>query len=136
MAGLFEPNGVYTFETLAPAILGTKIERATCEGGMNYDLAMASGYDNVGEKYRQIYPMLPAGTPDIPKALTYYSFLTNAGGRVLICEQWVSKDTIELISFLNIQIELKRKTPAELTRLQQVIRGAGFPDAVFTVNKV
>lgn len=132
---LFQPGATYTFETLAPAILGSKIERAVCEGVFTYRMALISGFPGVGDRYRQIYPTLPAGTPDIPESLRYYVFSANSGGRVIVCEQWVNEDTVELIDYIDIAIRLTRKSPSDAARISQLLRGAGYADATVTVTK-
>lgn len=129
---LFNTQGVYSFQTLSPAILGARLENAKCEAELTYDACMAMGF-NVGSTYRTIYPSLPNGTPDIPKLLRYYLFTTQAktdgsaaAGRVIICEQWVDTSTIELIEFVNFTIRFERQKPSDIQRISSILRGAGY----------
>lgn len=122
---IFRTNAIYSFETLAPAILGGKIENARCEGEISYQTAVAMG-SNIGSMYRSIYPALPQGTPDIPKMLRYYMFTTQTASRLVLCEQWVDKSTINLIEFINAQISFQRLSPADLSLISLLLKGAGF----------
>lgn len=124
---IFRTNAVYTFETLAPAILGVKIENARCEGEVSYQSAVVMGA-NVGTLYRTIYPSLPQGTPDIPLMLRYYMFTTQTNSRIVICEQWVDVATITLVEFIRANFLFQRLSPADLVHISLLLKGAGFTD--------
>ena len=124
-APLFATNGTYNFETRSPAILGARLEKARCEAELSYSACVAMGF-NVGATYRNIYPSLPAGTPDTPTLLRYYLFTTQAGGKVIICEQWVDRPTIQLVDYIDFDINFTRVAPEDVTRITAMLRSAGY----------
>lgn len=132
---LFQTGAVYSFETLAPAILSAKLERVRCEGNITYQRAVASGH-NVGDTYRDVYRSLPAGTPDTPQTLRYYLFTTQSGMEVPMCEQWINLNTIELIEYINIFVTIANRSPGDLAKLAQLLRGGGFPEASITTKNI
>lgn len=123
---LFETNATYSFETLAPAILGAKHKNAMCTGELSYGTAVRAGY-NVGALYRDIYVHLPVGTPDTPKLLRYYEFKTEAGGDLIVCEQWVDSSTIEKLEHLDVTMEFNRISPSDLKQITDLLRASGYP---------
>lgn len=129
---LFATNGVYSFETRSPAILGSRLEKVRCEAELSYDACIALGY-NVGASYRSNYPALPQGTPDTPRLLRYYLFTTQAGGKVVICEQWVDRNTITLVSHVDFDISFTRVAPEDVGRITAMLRSAGY--TTFTVRE-
>lgn len=129
----FNLKSVYTFETLAPAILGSKIELVRYMGMIDYDLAIT--YEpNLANRYREIYPVLPHGTPDTPKILSYHCFETRTKSRLYFCEQWIKEDSIAEVAALDISITIANKTPADVQRIAELMKGAGYPTAVITAK--
>lgn len=83
----FQINKTYTFNTLAPAILGSVFKNAVLESIHNYE--SASKIENVRVKYQQVYPALPVGSPSSPAGVTWYRFVTESGEKVMLADSMI-----------------------------------------------
>lgn len=119
---------VFTFNTLAPAILGTQIKNAKLLAIMDYSTAIT--YDTVDLKFRQIYPNLPNGTPDDATACTYYRFLSESGDKIILADQWIDMSTLELIEHVNIQVNFTNASLTDIPKIRDSLNALGFMNFV------
>lgn len=120
----FETNKVYSFNTLAPAILGTQIKNAKLKGVLTYDTAVQ--FDNVDLKFRQIYPVLPAGTPDQIEACRFFLFQSESGSKIVLADQWIDMATVELIEAITYQITLPGLSVQDGARIRDGLNALGY----------
>lgn len=120
----FSVQSTYTFDTLAPAILGGRFTRAVMLGELSYELAM--GRENVLMQYRQIYPSLPVGTPDTPKLARYYVFRTESGEMVVLCDQWIDLTSVVLVEGVNFSFHFVQGLPADVYAIRDLLTAAGY----------
>ena len=128
---LFKQGGSYTFETYAGPILGAVHERVIYEGFVSYKIALSMGYQ-VGTLYRNVYPSLPAGTPDIPELEKYHIFMSPTGSRFPLCDQWIKKDTVKEVALVNFSVVFERADVSLIDTVSKLLSGAGITD--FQVN--
>ena len=83
---------VYSFQTLAPAILGQRIANAKLTAIVDYNTAIR--YVNVVSQYSNIMPHLPTGTPLNMQKYTYYVFMTQNGETKVFADVWIDQNTI------------------------------------------
>lgn len=125
MPSLFEPLGTYTFEVIAPAILGaSKFENAKLTGVYTYDDAKL--FENIDLLYRQIYPSLPHGTPDSPRLQKYYAFRLPSGERKFVCEQWILADSVTLVTLVNFSVLFTEQSVETVEAVRQLLVAAGY----------
>lgn len=115
----FELGKVYTFQTLAPGILGTSIKNATLTGILDYETARK--YDEIDIKYRNIYPLLPSGTPDQVELCIYYKFKAENGTVVIVADQWIDVGSIELISNIEIVVTVTDISLQDINRIRDAL---------------
>jgi len=120
----FELGKVYTFQTLAPAILGTSIKNATLTGILDYETARK--YDEIDIKYRNIYPLLLTGTPDQVELCVYYKFRAENGSVVIVADQWIDVGSIELISNIQIVINVTDISLGDINRIRDSLLALGI----------
>lgn len=125
-------QNTYNFDTLAPGILPARFTNAVMLGEVSYELAVNHPLENIALKYRQIYPVLPSGTPDSPEKQKYYIFRTELGEMVTLCEQWISLDTVRLVKSINFNVAFKNAQPEDITRVRDVLLSMGYNN--FTIN--
>lgn len=119
----FRVQKTYTFDTLAPAILGSQFINATMLGELSYELAMAR--ENVALRYRQIYPALPFGTTDNPTKARYYVFKTESGPYVVLCEQWINMETVTEVGAIDFSVNFVNVPPEYISEVRQLLAAAG-----------
>lgn len=121
---LLELNKTYTFNTLAPAILGTQLKNAKLLAMFDYSTAVK--YDNVDLKFRQIYPALPAGTPDQPESCIYYLFKSESDEKVVFADQWIDHTTIEVIEHIHFQVSFTDASILDMSRVRDALNALGY----------
>lgn len=119
-----EIGKTYTFATTAPGILGTEIKNALLESILSFNVA--TKYDNIVLKYRQIYPQLPQGTPNTPESCIYFLFKTESGEEVVFADQWINESTIEVIEHINFQVLFTSAAIQDMTRVRDAMNALGY----------
>lgn len=127
----FKIGTSYSFNTLAPALLGARIINARLVGIIDYATALT--YINVDVMFRQIYPVLPPNTPDSPQTTTYYRFLTESGEYIVLAAVWINENTIEVINSIAIQIVLTNANLTDLNVIKTLLNANGFTSFNMTI---
>ena len=128
----FLMHKTYTFNTLAPAILGASIKNAKLIGILDYDTALS--YDNVNLKYRQIFPILPTGTPNQPEKCLYYRFLSESKEKIILADQWIDENSIEVIDHVSFQVNFVDASVEDLSRVRDLLNASGYVN--FTMKQL
>lgn len=124
MAVTFEIGNVYSFNTLAPAVLGVRVVRAKLNGIVDY--RQACTIVNVDVMQRQIYPLLPPGTPNNTEKYIYYVFTTESGARLCLAKNWIHLPSIELVEDATISVTIPNATLEDVERLRATLSLMGF----------
>jgi hypothetical protein len=114
----------YTFNTLAPSILGAVIQQAKLVSILDY--GTAKQYDTIDLKYRSVYPLLPVGTPNQPDSTIYYRFVSQSGEYIIVAEQWIDESSIETIEFVNIQVLFQQASLSDVQRIRNALNALGY----------
>lgn len=124
MAVEFEIGNVYSFNTLAPAVLGVRIVRAKLNGIVDY--RQACTIINVDVVQRQVYPLLPPGTPNNTQKYIYYVFTTESGARLCLAKNWIHLSSIELVEDATISVTIPNATLDDVERLRAALGVMGY----------
>lgn len=124
MSYQFEIGKVYTFNTVAPGILQATVKNAKMMASLDYETAKM--YENIDLKFRQIYPVLPSGTPNTPEACVYYRFLTESGEKIIIADIWINESTIDTIEHITIQTTLVNASLQDMNRIRDAMNALGY----------
>lgn len=130
MASPFDIGQTYSFNTLAPAFLGSAIAHAKLLSIM--DANTARKFEAIDQKFAQIYPTLPVGTPTDVNSVMYYLFQQQNGTNVVIADPWIDKTSIELIELITITATVARASLSDVDKVRIALSSAGITD--FTVN--
>lgn len=124
----FELKKSYNFNNLPVSLLGASISNAKLLGIMDFEMAMK--YDNVLLKYRQMFPALPAGTPDQPEACTYYLFQSESGEKIVLADQWIDMTTVQVVQHVNIQVTFTEANLEDISQIRNLLNAAGYRNYV------
>lgn len=86
-----------SFEVYPSTIYGSNHNGVTVTGFVDAATAQALGYD-IFAMHQNVYPSLPAGTPDDPTQYSYVMVVGNNGGRILLGSPWIVSDSIRIDS--------------------------------------
>ena len=132
MADNFQLNKIFTFNTRAPAILGSQLKNAKLVAISDYETALKS--INVDLLFRQIYPVLPVNTPNQPTLCTYYHFIAESGERVVLADVWIDLTTVAIINHVNLQISLPQASLSDIPVVRDALNALGFTN--FEIKQV
>lgn len=120
----FKVKSVYTFNTIAPGILQSTFKNARLTAELDYESAML--YENVNQKFRQIYPLLPPGTPDRPESATYYRFVTESGEKVILADLWIDSGSVISVTSIDFQVTFTNASIADMSRIRDMLNAMGY----------
>src|ERR1700752_2783709 len=120
-------GSTYTFNTLAPALLGAVIKNAILDMSCRFDVAMK--FENVAIKYEQIYPALPPGAPPSPNGVIFHRFTSESGEKIFIAEPWIDDSSLVAITNLNFTIHVVNATIVDRANVRDALShlGVSFP---------
>lgn len=128
----FTIGNSYTFDTAAPAVLGTQIKNAKLLSVLDYETARM--FDNIDIKFRTIFPLLPVGTPDTIELSTYYLFKAESGEKIVIADIWINKSTVVEVGFIQFQVSFTKASLADIDKVRNNLVSLGYTD--FTIKQL
>lgn len=130
MAESFSVGNTYSFNTLAPSLLGATFVNAKVIGIIGYDLAVT--FTNVDLKQRAIYPLLPQGTVSDPKKYNYILFQTQSNINVVLALEWIDQNTIESVDLSTLEITVPNVSYSDSNKIREMLSLLGFSN--FTIQ--
>jgi hypothetical protein len=128
----FEIDGVYTFNTLAPAILGASFKNVTVLAILNYNVA--SSYINIESNHVNIYPYLPVGTVNDPKTYQYLLIKTQTGENTVLALPWINLATVNKVVSQTIAVTVNNVTVSDTTKIRDSLILLGYTDFAITIK--
>ena len=125
-------GSIYTFDTLAPSILGVMIKNAKLISIMDYDSAIKE--DEIGIKYRNILPLLPTGTPISPETSLYYKFKSEIGEHIILSERWIDPTSIIEVTAIRLKVTVENAKPDDIDRIRRILSSAGY--TAFNIEQI
>ena len=123
-AATFEIGKTFTFNTRAPSVLGSIIKNAKLTSILDYDDAIK--LDNIDLKFRTIYPLLPANTPDSPQTCLYYKFKSESGEVIVLANVWIDFASLEVIEHINFQVNFTEASLEDIQRVRGALSALGY----------
>lgn len=120
----FKLKSAYSFNTLAPSVLGASIKNAKVLGIIDYDIATT--LINVELMQRSIYPLLPQGTVDSPASYTFLLLLTESGVKTAIAYEWIDPASIELVESVTITVSIPNVKVSDANVIRDALTLSGF----------
>ena len=87
-------NTIYSFNTLAPGLLGASFTNVKLVAETNYVIAKTMNLGNLDLLHAELFPYLPSGTPNNPTAYLYLVFQTPNNTLVLLGAPWIDQTSI------------------------------------------
>lgn len=122
----FVKGSVYSFQTLAPSVLGTTFPQCTVAALLDFSTAQA--LDDVRSKHIQIYPKLDPAlqVPAQPNTLNFVKFVMPDGTFRILAAEWINTASVSQVSTINATVSIQLKNPTDITRLHQALTTNGF----------
>lgn len=123
-------GSVYSFNTRAPSVLGSRVEQVKLKAVLSAEVARQ--FDAIDQKYAQVLPQLPSGTPTSPNDTQFYLFEAANGSSVAFSEVWIQESTIEEIELVTITVTVPRATLSDVSRVRVAM--SSLQDLQFSIS--
>lgn len=131
MAYNFETKKVYTFTLYPSYVFDTDFKNITALGVVDYEIA--SKYADIYPLHAQVYPSLPNGTPNDPKAYNYLLLKTTAGNTLAIGIPWIKESTIVLVESRTIQVLVGGVSASDIQSIRNALVQNGYNQLEITM---
>lgn len=128
----FNLRGVYSFDVYASALLGTNYKNVTVMAVM--DAATANREIDIQALHAQIYPTLPAGTPNRAVDYDYVKIKTTAGNTTILGMAWINPVTVVQVQSSTITVVIGGVSASDQTRIKNALLQNGFNNISITVS--
>lgn len=128
----FNVGNTYSFSTLAPAILGETYSTVQLVGEMDFKRAMKE--QDVQAKHRQIFPLLPPGTPDDPRQYTYLVFRDLQDRETVLGYPWIDQNTIVVATSQTLNLTIPNMTQQQAQNVSDALRLMGIRTFTLTLT--
>lgn len=130
----FTYGGKYSFNTNAPFILGTKCNDYVYCGTVTYSIANRLGI-SCDTLHREIYHLLPKGTPDDASLYKYHVFLDKDENIKVLADPWIAEGSVRSGEKLNITITIKGILNDDLKIIKDSLASIAYTEEMYTVTK-
>lgn len=120
----FKLNKVYTFATKAPGVLPAVVSNAKLIAITDH--STASKRQHIDIVYRNVYPLLPIGTPDQPESCLYYHFKVENDSELILADQWIDESSVELIESISLRINVTDISVNDISRIRDALLALGY----------
>ena len=125
---------VYSFNSLAPAILGANFQNVTLKAIMDYDTAMK--FSNIALTNKTILPILPAGTPADPTAYQFLRFQTTIGSTIILAYPWIDITSVVVSAGIKINVALNNVGLPDVTKITNALNLMGYTNFQITTTNI
>lgn len=124
MAYNFETRLVYSFDIYPRAYFDTNFTNVTVLGTVGFEIA--SRYVDIHALHAQVYPTLPAGTPNDPGAYNYLLLKTANNSTTVIGIPWIKENTIELIESRTMLVTIDSISASDVSKVRNALVQNGY----------
>lgn len=118
-------NGVYNFETLAPAVLGAEFKNAKVLAIMSF--ATASKETDIPALHYNVVSFLNLGTPTDYTKYTYLQIISETGAKTILALEWIRATSIVKVSKRMVSFSVEINDTVDISRITNAIVQNGFP---------
>lgn len=129
----FNVGTTYSFDVYAPQILGSSFKNVVLM--LNADYESAAELRDVEAIHAQIFPLLPAGTPNNPAAYPYIRVKTSSGAKVVLGVAWIRQDSIVSTTSDIADVVVSNITVADLPKIKNALLANGYENVEVTLRK-
>ncbi len=128
----FQLKQVYSFSVHPVALLGNNFRNVKVLALL--DAESASQLINIQEAHANMYPYLPAGTPNNPNSYNYLKIRTVSGEITVLGLAWINDETVTVVTNSTITVKIGGVTPEDAVRVREALVQNGFRTLEITVD--
>lgn len=124
MPNPFQVRGVYSFDVYPVALLQQSFLHASVVAIL--DPETAAREIDIQAFHAQIYPTLPAGTPNDATGYDYIKFKMTSGETIILGLPWINAATIQQIQAVTIDVSISNVFAADADTIRNALIQNGF----------
>lgn len=128
----FNIRGIYSFNVFPSALLNTSFNNVTIMGIM--DPESASKEIDIVALHAQVYPSLPVGSPNNPKAYDYVKIKTTTGQVTILGLAWIDPASVAQVSSSTITAVIGGVSAGDVTRIRNMFAQNGYNNVNISIN--
>lgn len=122
----FALRKVYNFSVYPVELLGDNFKNVTVMAILDEETARQS-IDTVG-RHKQVFPYLPAGTPNDWRAYNYVKLKLESGDVTVLGLPWIRSDTITEVAAETLVVTISNSSVDRIPDLKAALLANKFPD--------
>ena len=126
-------GSVVSFETYAPAVLGTSYKNCKIMSHLDVEDVRALGSDAIA-RHANVYPSLPVGSPNDPGGYKYVKVRLVSGKVDYIGVVWIRQETIEMRQPNRITIVIEDVGYNDVQNVQDILSAADYSKFTVTID--
>ena len=121
---VFSVNTKYSFEVYPISILGNEYKNVIMLGIVNP--AIAQRFLDIDAVHNQVYPYLPKGTRDDPRAYDYVMIRTVSGEITVLGIPWINHDTVVEVESSTMIVEIMDVSSSDMDKVRDALILNGY----------
>lgn len=130
----FQIGKTYSFNTLAPSVLGTTLSNQYLKGIVDY--TTANTIINVELMHRTIYPLLPTGSVNNPQTYTWLLLRSDNGTTTAIAVEWIDQSTVQEAEKVRLVANIPVADVSDAMKLRDTLTLLGYKNFTIDVEKL
>jgi len=133
MSTQYQIGSTYSFSVYPVAQLGNNFQNIQVLALLDATTVQQLGVD-IWAMHKNIYPTLPAGTPNDPTQFQYLRIKLQSGTSTIIAIPWINDSTVELVSAQTLDVKIYNVDPATwIPRVQLALAQLGLNNVQVSV---
>jgi hypothetical protein len=120
----FSIKKVYHFDVYPSGILGNDFQNVTVLSIMDYESAIQMA--DIPAIHANVFPTLPAGTPEDPSATNYLKIRTANGQTTVLGLSWIKEETVQEVNSIAVQVTISGVATEDVSRIRVALAQNGF----------
>lgn len=130
----FVIKGVYSFILYPATVIRGDFSNLTIMATMDYESALQLG--DIPAVHANVFPYLPAGTPNDPSQYDYVKVKLSSGIVTVLGMPWINQSTIELVQSLSATVVIEGVSNSDGPRIRDALVQNGYNNLTITINGV
>jgi len=128
----FEIREIYSFDVYPAGVLGNGFQNVTVLAVM--DQESANQIIDTQAVHVDVYPYLPAGTPNNPSAYNYLKIRTANGETTVLGVPWINEESIVHVDSTEITVKIGNVVASDVAAIRAALQQNGFTALDITVG--
>lgn len=127
----FKTNRVYNLDVYPASIIPTKFQNAKLVGMFDFQTALV--FDDIPAIHANVFPLLPAGTPNRPEDYEYLLFQIGTEKKIL-ARQWINEETVKEVNSSKLIVTIGATGSSDIEDVRSCLYQNGYRELDIVVS--